>query len=51
MNPSTWPFIFTVAGALIFAFVKGPASELGKWTFVVGIFWLCAELSHGTLRF
>jgi hypothetical protein len=48
---AVWPLVIAVVGLLLWALSSnGKAAEVGKWMFVVGMFWLVYSLTGKTVR-
>jgi hypothetical protein len=51
MATAVLPLVVLVAGALLFALSANPKlSEMGKWAFIVGLFWLVGTLASAKLH-
>jgi Na+/phosphate symporter len=51
MMIAVWPLVVAVVGALVYALSSNTkASELGRITFFVGLFWLVYSLVGHTLK-
>jgi len=46
-----WPVIILVAGILLWVLASKPIlTEIGKWMFIVGLFWTVQTLSTKTVK-
>jgi hypothetical protein len=51
MLVAIWPFIILLAGVLIWVLASNAIlKEIGKWMFIVGLFWTVQVLSQKTVK-
>lgn len=47
---TVWPFLIAVIGLLIYAFASAKPAEIGKWLFIIGTYFVVAQLAGKTVR-
>lgn len=49
---AVWPLIICIVGVLLWALASNSVlKEIGKWCFIIGLFWTVSGLSQKTVKF
>ncbi len=46
-----YPLLIAIVGVLVWALASnGTVKEIGKWCFIIGLFWTVSTLAHKTVK-